>query len=80
MSSLERQLTELINGVETPISPMTDSSTIYYNSKKLSDILPSVNPITLTKAEYEAKVEAGEITDESEEVYYVIDDIDGFTI
>lgn len=76
MSVREYPISVFIDGVEVPVSPKTDATTVYVEGERLSNILDKNVPIRLTLAEYGKKVEAGEITDDSEEIYIITDDVD----
>ena len=80
MDVIEHVVCATIDGAETPVSPKTDSSTVYHKGERLSGVLDKHIPIKLTYQEYMDKIKSGEITDSDETYYEIIDDVDGVTI
>ena len=81
MDVMEHQLTTTIDGVECPISPKTDTSTVHTKyDKTLEQVLDEQIPVRLTYQEYLNKIKSGEITDEDKTYYHIIDDVDGVGI
>lgn len=81
MGVIEHQLSITVNGVEQPMSPITEATTVYTsNGERVSDVLDRNTPIDITYQDYLDKIKSGEITEDDETYYNVIDDIDGITI
>ena len=80
MDVREHQLTTTIDGVEVPISPNTEASTVHMGNENIAKILEKHLPIKLTYQEYLEKIKSGEITDADETYYEITDDVDGMTI
>lgn len=81
MGVMEHQLSITVDGVEQPISPTTEASTVYTDTgERVSDVLDKNTPIDIKYQDYLDKIKSGEITEDDETYYNVIDDIDGITI
>ena len=81
MGVIEHQLSITVDGVEQPMSPTTEASTVYTdNGERVSDVLDRNTPIEISYQDYLEKIKSGEITEDDETYYHVIDDIDGMMI
>ena len=76
----EKNLNVYENGNPKKISPSTEAKTVSYKDKSLSDLLDANLPVRLTRQEYIAKINSGEITANTETVYEIIDDEEGIGI
>ena len=59
-------------------NPSTNANSILYKNTKLDDVLDTIVPIRLTRAEYDTKLNNGEIEDGV--IYEVLDDEEGLGI
>ena len=81
MDVMEHQLTTTIDGVECPVSPTTDASTVNTKYGDLNQVLDEQMPVKLTYQEYMRRVQSGEITDQDKTYYHIIgDDVNGIGI
>ena len=76
----EKNLNVYEDGNPKKISPSTEAKTVSYKDKSLSDLLDANLPVRLTRQEYIAKINSGEITANTETIYEIIDDEEGIGI
>lgn len=74
-----RNTVDYINGKEVEVIPesIIEAIKVFYGSTTtLKDVLDEITPVIMTREEYKAKVESGEIDDDDETFYYVPEDSD----
>ena len=76
----EKSLNIYEDGQPKEFSPSTKSKTVIYKNKSLNDVLDDMIPVEITRAEYIAKVNSGEINENTTTYYRIIDDPTGLGI